>query len=250
MEVKKREVLFSVIIALFLFCLGVFISGKISENAVRTAEKYTTATPIDDTDKFLYGMNTGFGNALVYGEVTTNEPVTFEEIGNGYIYIQKIKEEYRMHEREVTHTDSNGKEYTTTEYYWTWDYMRSDSRNAKTITFLGVEFPYNTFDTPGYRLNLSDAGVSNRGNYIYTSSDVRYYYNVTPLSITGTVFAELRDGTMKNTSYLYQDQTPDQVIARKQNMEKGSLIIFWILWSLLMGGAVFGFLYLENRWLD
>lgn len=250
MEIKKREVLFSVIIALLLFCLGIFLTGKISESAVQTAEKYATATAIDNTGEFLYGMDTGFGNALVYGEVTTREPVTFDEIGNGYIYIQKIKEEYRMHTRTVTYTDSDGKTHTKTETYWTWDRMWSDSRHADTITLLDVEFPYRTFDMPDYRLNLSEAGVSNRRNYIYTSSDVRYYYNATPLSMTGTVFAELRDGTMENTSSLYQNQTPDEVIAAKQNAEKVRVTIFWIFWSLFMGGAIFGFLYLENRWLD
>lgn len=68
--------------------------------------------------------------------------------------------------------------------------------------------------------------------------------------MTGTVFAELRDGTMENTSSLYQNQTPDEVIAAKQNAEKVRVTIFWIFWSLFMGGAIFGFLYLENRWLD
>lgn len=250
MEIKKREVLFSVIIALCMTCLGIFISGKISENAVQTAEKYATATVIDDTGKFLYGMDTDFGNALIYGEVTTKEPVTFEEIGNGYIYIQKVEEEYRKHTRRVTYEDSDGKKHTKTETYWTWDRMWTDDRHANTITFLDVEFPYNTFDMPECVLDLSEIGVDNQGNYIYTSSHVRYYYYITPLSMTGTVLANLRDGTMENTSSFYQNQTPDEVISEKQNAEKVSIIIFWVFWSLLIGGVIFGFLYLENRWLD
>ena len=28
------------------------------------------------------------------------------------------------------------------------------------------------------------------------------------------------------------------------------VIIFWIFWIILIGGMVFGFYYLDNRWLD
>jgi hypothetical protein len=43
MVIKKRELLFSVIIVCVLLCLGLFISGKISYGAAQTAEKYATA---------------------------------------------------------------------------------------------------------------------------------------------------------------------------------------------------------------
>lgn len=120
--IKRSEVLFSTIIVLVMLLIGIWISGGISELASQTAEMYNTATIISDEDQFRYGMDTSFGNALVYGDVVSDSLVTFDEIGNGYIYIEKVREEYTRHTRTVTKTDKNGNKYTETEVYYTWDY--------------------------------------------------------------------------------------------------------------------------------
>ena len=67
MEIKKREVLFGVIIILVMLTVGLGISGSITEHMQTEAEKYTTAVQVEDADQFTYGMDTDFGNALVYG---------------------------------------------------------------------------------------------------------------------------------------------------------------------------------------
>lgn len=251
MEIKKREVLCSVILVCIMLILGVVLGNSISQSATRTAERYATATVIKDTKQFRYGMDTDFGNALVYGEVSSDESVTFDEIGNGYLYIEKVREVYTRHTRTVTRTDSNGKTYTTTEVYYSWDYAGSEEKQVETILFLGESFPYGTIGLSAGRLDLEAAGVkAAKWNYIYTRSDIRYYYAAIPLSVTGTVFADLRNGTMSNVSSLYVDEEPEQVIAEKQNAETVYLIVFWFLWVGLTVAAVFGFLYLDNRWLD
>ena len=43
MEIKKREVLFGVIIILVMLTVGLGISGSITEHMQTEAEKYTTA---------------------------------------------------------------------------------------------------------------------------------------------------------------------------------------------------------------
>lgn len=250
MEVKKREILFSVIIVLVMLMLGLLIGSKISESIVQEAERYATATVIEDENQFRYGMDTNFGRALVYGGLTTDSPVTYDEIGNGYIYIEKVKEHYTMHTRTVTRTDANGKTHTETEVYYTWDRVWSDSRKAETVMFCGSDFASDIFELPVYRLDLSNAGVKNRMNYIYQGFDDRFYYNVTYNDITGTVLADLKDGTMVCESYLYENTRPTEVIESKQGNETTALIIFWIFWVLLSGGCVYGFIYLDNRWLD
>lgn len=36
-----------------------------------------------------------------------------------------------------------------------------------------------------------------------------------------------------------------------ENLESGGVvIIFWILWIVLTGGCVFGFYYIDNKWLE
>lgn len=246
MEVKPREIRVSVIIVLVMFAVGISIHNAIQRRVTRTAEIYATATIIQDPEQFRYGMETDFGNALLYGSVTSEESVTFDEIGGGFLHIRKVKEEYRKHTR--TWTDSKGKRHTET--YWTWDYVSSQSRNVNTVTFLDCDFPYSQIDMPTYRLNLTEAGVSNRGNYIYKGLTTRYYYSVTVNGITGTLFANLRNGTINNQSALYGYQTPQEVIADKQGAGTWIAVVFWVLWIVGTGGIVYGFCYLDNRWLD
>ena len=69
MRIKKREVLFSVIIVLVMIFIGIFVSDAILQGAVSKSESYRTATVIENTDQFYYGMDTNFGNVLVYGDV-------------------------------------------------------------------------------------------------------------------------------------------------------------------------------------
>jgi hypothetical protein len=196
-------------------------------------------------------MDTNFGNVLLYGELRTDSPVTFDEIGNGYIYIEKVREDYTRHTRTVTKKDSNGNTYTETEVYYSWDYVSSEHLATDTIVFLDEPFSYGTISLPVRRLSLADAGVEKqRWNYIYKNSDTRYYYNVTDVSLVGTVFATLSDGTIKNASSLYENDTPTEVIESVQQSETLYLIFFWLAWVVFMAGCVYGFLYLENRWLD
>ena len=103
---------------------------------------------------------------------------------------------------------------------------------------------------PHYRLDLSAAGISNRGNYIYSGFHTRYYYQVTPNGITGTLLANLRGGTMTTQSALYGYHTPQSVIESKQGAGTLIAILFWIFWPVVIGGVVYDFCYFENRWLD
>ena len=52
MEIKKREVLFGVIIVLVMLAAGLGISGAIREHAQSEAEKYTTAVRVEDATQF------------------------------------------------------------------------------------------------------------------------------------------------------------------------------------------------------
>ena len=56
MRIKKREVLFSVIIVLVMIFIGIFVSDAILQGAVSKSESYRTATVIENTDQFYYGM--------------------------------------------------------------------------------------------------------------------------------------------------------------------------------------------------
>ena len=142
MEIKKREILFGVIIVLVMLAIGFGISGAIKEYAQSKAEKYTTAVRIEDAGQFSYGMSTDFGNALVYGTLQAGQPVTYPELEGEYLEISMVEERYTMHTRTVTYTDSNGRSHTKTETYWTWDYDVPGSRvRNEPVQFAGPGHP-------------------------------------------------------------------------------------------------------------
>ena len=246
MEIKKREVLFSVIIVLAMIAVGFLISGAITEHMQRETEKYTTAVRVEDATQFAYGMKTDFGNALVYGELQAKEPVMDPALEGEYLTIRRVREEYTMHTRTVTYTDSNGKTRTKTETYWTWDYAGSWDQESETVMFLGHEFETERLYLPeGDSIRLKDGST-----YLYEGARIRYYFYGLPSSFVATIHADLREGSIGDGAEVFINRTPEEVVEDQLNGQKIPVIIFWVFWLMLTGGAVFGFLYLENRWLD
>lgn len=241
MEIKRREVIFSIVIIAVLLIVGFTISGRIRQNLLEKYQEYDSAIKIDKEELFLYGMRTNIGNSFVYGELKAVDSVTFSEIDGEYSYVKKEEQEYRRHSRTVTETykDGNGKSHTRTktEDYWTWDTMRTVEKHATRITFLNVEFAYEKIPFPS-------------SNYLVTVSTgfhKRNQYYGTGMNFQGTIYTSLKDETIHQTSF-YQDLTMDETL---EYLESGhELIWFWVLWIILIVVVVVVFYYLENRWLD
>ena len=241
MEIKKREVIASVVIISFMLILGFTINEKIQLNLLESYQIYDTAAQIDSKELFEYGMKTNLGYAFVYGNLETLDPVSYSEVSGEYSYIEKEEQEYREHSRTVTktYTDSEGRTQTKVEieYYWTWDTMRTESKSATKISFLGVEFAYEKIPFPSsHQIEIIDTGYHKRNVYYATDT-----------SFQGTLFTSLKENTINDTKF-YQNRT---IVETIEHLETGSEIVaFWILWIFLTIGLVIGFYYLENRWLD
>lgn len=237
-EITKREILVSVSIIAIMLLVGFLISGKISDYQLDRNEKYNKAVKIESQELFEYGMRTNVGNAFVYGDLKTIDTVTYPEIGGDYMYVKKVKERYTQHTRTVAYTDSNGKTHTKTETYWTWDRVGSEEIRCKEISFCGVTFASNKIDIPS-------------AEYITTvkeSSRIRYKYYGTAAQYTGTIFTELKDRTISDKTPFYKNKTIEKTV---KDLESGcGIIIFWIVWVILIGGCVFGFYYIDNKWLE
>ena len=240
-EITKREIIASISIIAVMILIGVLISEKISEHQMDKNEVYNKAVKIESTDLFQYGMDTNVGNAFVYGDLKAVDTVTYPEIGGEYMYVEKVKEKYTIHTRQVAHTRTvNGKSqtYYTTETYWTWDRVSSEDKKCKEISFCGITFKSNKFDIPGT-------------DYIDTikeSSHIRYKYYGTRTKFTGTIFTELKDKTISDNTNFYNNMNIEETVER---LESGSgEIVFWILWIILIIVCVFGFYYLDNKWLE
>lgn len=237
-EITKREILASVSIIAVMLLIGVLISSKISERQLDANEVYNKAVKIDNTDLFRYGMDTNVGNAFVYGDLVAVDTVAYSEIDGEYIYIEKVKEKYTKHTRTVTYKDSKGKTHKKKETYWTWDRVGSEDKKCQEISFCGIVFSRNKIDLPS-------------ANYIDTikeSSHIRYKYYGIGTKYTGTIFADLRNQTISENTKFYVDKNIEETVERLE--AGGGVIIFWIVWIALIGGCVFGFYYLDNKWLE
>lgn len=242
MEITKREMLASISIIAILLLAGFLISGKVSDYQLDRNEKYNTALKIQSQDIFEYGMRTNVGNAFVYGELKAVDPVTYPELSSdAYMYIEKVEEKYTKHTRRVAHTRTvNGKSqtYYTTETYWTWDRVGSEEKMCTELSFLNNVFESKKITIPTL-------------NYIETikeSSRIRYKYYGVGTSYEGTLFTELKDGTISDRSDFYENMTIEETV---EYLESGFLLyLFWICWIVFIGLCVFGFYYLDNRWLE
>lgn len=240
-KITKKEILASISIIAVMILIGILISGKISEHQMDKNEIYNKAVKIESADLFRYGMDTNVGNAFVYGDLEAVDTVTYPEIGGEYMYVEKIKERYTMHTRQVAHTQIvNGKSHTfyTTEIYWTWDRVDSEDIKCNEISFCGIVFKSSKFDIPS-------AGYINT---IKESSHIRYKYYGTGTKFTGTIFADLRDKTIPDKTNFYNKTNIEETIERLES--GGGEIIFWISWITLTIVCVFGFYYLDNNWLE
>lgn len=241
MEIKKSEVIASVVIIALMLIIGFAISGRIRQNLLEEYQEYDTAVQIDDKELFEYGMDTNIGHAFVYGDLKTLDPVSYSEVAGEYSYIKKEIQKYKRHSRTVTKTykDSNGKTHTKTEieYYWTWDTIKTESKTATKISFLNVEFAYEKIPFPSsYKIGIVKTGYHKRNVYYGTDTNFQ-----------GTIFTYLKENTINETKF-YKNQTIAETI---ENLETGSeIVIFWVFWILLIVVDVIVFYYLENKWLD
>ena len=240
-EITRREILASVSIIAIMLLIGVLIAGKISDYQLDKNEKYNKAVKIESQDLFEYGMRTNVGNAFVYGDLEAIDTVTYPEIDGEYMYVKKVKERYTQHTRRVAHTRTvNGKTstYYTTETYWSWDYAGSEELKCNEISFSGITFKSSKIDIPGT-------------DYIDTikeSSHVRYKYYGTGTKYTGTIFTELKDGSITDATPFYQNKNIDEAV---ETLESDFAIwIFWVAWIVLIGFCVYGFYYIDNNWLE
>ncbi len=240
-EITKREVIASITIIALMVILGIFISNKIYEASIDEADQYNKAVKIDnDTELFIYGMRTNVGNALVYGKLTYDDVVTFEEIGGKYIYVTKITEEYTKHTEVKTRTDDEGNTETYTETYYSWDEIDSEIKHSKRVKFCGEIFDYKVFKKV---VNTSHI----KTKYKKWDSDIRYvYYGYK--GTKGTSFCNLKNNTMDNLNF-YNNSTIEQTMNIVLSFDE-NIILFWICWVLLIGIVVYVFCALENKWLE
>ena len=237
-DITIREIISSFVIIAIMLIIGFSISNNISNNEMERNEMYEKAIEINNADMFTHCMKTNAGNAFVYGELKAVDTVTYPEIGGEYMYIEKVKEKYTKHTRTVKYKDSNGKTKTRKKTYWSWDRVSSEDMKCNEISFCGVVFNSNKINIP-YASHIDT---------IKESYYIRYKYYGVGNKHTGTIFAELKESTIPVNTNFYENKTTAETKETLQS--EGGAIVFWIFWIPLICLVLFGFFYIDNRWLE
>lgn len=242
--ITKREILVVISLTLLLITLGFFISNGIDNKITEKNEKYFKSLKIDNNEEqFKYAINTNIGYALTQGIVRAVEPVSINDIEGEYFYIKKVKEKYTKHTRQVakTRTKSDGttETYYVTEEYWTWDYAGSETFHVNKFTYLGMEFDYGSidFNNDGYKEMKQE------------SYYIRYLYYTIPVEFNGCLFTNIYDKSI-NENEFYYDKDIKTIINQKENESESSVIVFWVIWIIFICFIDFGYVYLDNYYLE
>lgn len=237
MEITKREILVSVTIVAVMMILGFVIAGRLDAYQIEKNQEYYTALQITDPDLFKYGMDTSVGHAFVYGTLQAVDPVTYPDIGGSYLYVKKEEEHYNRHTRPVTKKDSDGNEYTSWEEYWTWDYEWDESIHSQKIRFLSMKMDYGKIQMP----------ASQYLDTVYKSRHVRFNYYIVPAECEGTIYTDLKDGTVSDDSEFLINTDIQHAVEMKTY---STTWLFWVFWLAFTGFCVYSFCYLDNDWLN
>lgn len=244
-EITSREIIVSIAIVAAFLIGGFLISGRIQDSIDDANARYNTAVKIDCLDSnelFVYGMRTNIGNTFVYGELIAVDTVSYPEVNGEYMEIEKTKEKYTRHTRQVAHTRTvNGKTrtYYTTQVYYSWDYAGSESKRCEKVHFCGVEFSSDRINLPP----LEHIDTQTFGN-------IRYIYEGSKTEYIGTLFSDLREGTISDNSDFLADMTIDEAVEYYKDTGVFKQVLFWLIWIIVCGACVYGFCSLENRWLE
>lgn len=246
--ITKREIFVAITITLILVGLGFIISGAIENGINENNEKYFKALKIDnDEEMFRYAIKTNVGYTLAQGRVKAVDGVSIDDILGKYLKIKKVKEEYTKHTRQVAHTrtvsDGNGgtrtETYYTTEEYWTWDFAGQEEFHTQKFNFLGVDFDYGVINF----YNESHKETKNESYYI------RYQYYIIPFEFDGTLFTFIENNTISKNDFS-TNKTIDKIIEEKESSVNAFVGIFWFIWIMFIIFIDFGYVYLDNNYLE
>ena len=246
-EITLREIAVSIIILLVMISIGWVITNKIRQSNLDKNVRLESALKITSQDIYNHAVDTKLGDIIAYGTMYAVSPVTHECISGEYASIREIEEHYVQKTRVVTYSCNCNKKgcqtCTRTETYWEWDEVNRNIYESPIMNFFGNEYSYDTFTD--YPENYIDT--------IKTSSKIRFKYYGVPSSFTASIIVNTSDGTIKsfdnNTIKLFVNQTPEETIISEETSYLFWIFLFWMIWIIVIGFAIYGFMYLENNYL-
>lgn len=232
-----------VFLALVLIILGILgIKGLAEDAGYKTQVRYTTAIRAEDADRFNYAVDSQQGNLLVHGNFSTKKEnlVKFEEMKEGFTYVERIKQHYTRH----TQTYPCGKS-TCVRTYYSWDRVGSDEKFAPQIELYGRTYNANQFNYSDFKQEIdckdftepneakgwfsSKRGCDN-GKYYLDNND-RYYYVIAPQSFSATFLASSMGGGLNPVE---EDSISLKNASIEQELEAVGSYKVWAFWIVLI----------------
>lgn len=255
-----KRVLLVVLAAILLIPVGFTAKAAIDEGGEKNARMYNTAIQATEQDRFNYAIDSHQGKLLGSGEFKPNKLVKFPEMSKQYAAVDKTKEEYTMHTREVCTSDADGNESCHTETYYTWDDAGTDSLESPSYKLHGRDYPASLFNTGVFSQSVDcsefmpagdDGGWFGSakgctGGYYYTDDDTRYDYSIIPAGGFSAAFlADVSNGKLEPVSGNFislERKSVEQMVKDANNYHLPG-ILFIVFWWILILGATAGAAY-------
>lgn len=198
-------------------CLIVFTVAFASIGVIKINEKQQTLNPTYDNAVIIRNktelenaLQNNVGNAFICCELTSDSPITLDNLDNEYLYVKKSQEVYTEYKDVNMTVMYNGVShvtipYTSTEY--TWDETKNDIQTVDTYNILGVQFDSSKIKLPESTLEKT----------IDISDDIREKYYVTKNNIKGTIMTNISNNTISDNSFFYEKDVDSLVNELKDN---------------------------------
>lgn len=239
-----------VIVLLSLVFVGMMalgIKGHMDSGGYRNQVNYTTAVQSTKADNFNYIVDSQQGRVLANGDFSTkgSKQAKFDEMKQGYTYVDRVKEHYTMHTRTVC-SGSGKNESCHTEVYYTWDVVGEDKAYASYIVFMGRHYSTTLFNFSEYDSDTDCAAFSAPGTSgffkgnkgcvdgdIYPTSHDRYTYSTVPTTFNATFLAITYGGLkpFQENAITLQNKSINKVL---HDIGRYQLISFWVITVLLI----------------
>lgn len=242
-DLTLRELIFSILILGCLFTIGFFVSGVIEQKVNDKNLRYNQAVALQSNDEFRHAIDTDVGHLFANGMLVADKPVRNKHLDGEWMWVEVEHQKHQMHTRTVAYTvtDSKGRSHTSyrTETYWSWDTVGRSSSRSPTVTYCGVQFPYDKF-------NYNSVPVDTTRHS--TGLNQRDVVHVMPKTFNATVFAEAKGGDLSGSGICLSRLSIEEY--RKDLTDSFALPIFWVLWSVLVVGVLAMFYLHGNEWLE
>lgn len=225
MRMKK---ILLVVVAIFILVLGVVLGITYKKHTEENNLEYEKAMLTTDLSNIGYNKH-----IFAEGTISTSNPVSFEEVGGEYIYMEKVFYKKKMTTQTYT---SNGKTKTRRVRKWR-KQGEAETKWTDSITFCNKEYKTSEFELPS----------ANYITEIKTGTYEKYKYNGISNNIKGTLYIHMNENGEIVEERFYEGVTSKELQERYMNNSSFGMVVI-ILIAIGLSGFCLYIAYNENEY--